>query len=90
MSSEEINIDQSKNIKIDRKDNIFGLDLTNDFNLFIQEGNVFDIKKGSRPLEKFIPTSPEEGIDAGLGADNFLPSSRNTSKRLLDKFFGEQ
>lgn len=71
-----------------RRNNFMDMDITENFNLFIEEGNIFDFKKGARPLEKFIPSDPDSGLNNALQTDDFLDNSMRTGSKLTKRFFG--
>lgn len=56
------------------------------FGLFIDEGNVFNIRKGTRKIDRFIPNSPAGGLERSFEVDKFAPSSIRTGKRIA-RFF---
>lgn len=58
------------------------------FGLFIDEGNVFDIRTNTRKLDKFIPENPADALENSFEADDFIPSSRITSSKITKRFFG--
>jgi len=69
-----------------RKDPL-DMSLTENFDLFIQEGNVFDVRDKSRKLNKFIPKAPDDGLDQSFDSDNFGINSKKTSDKLTKRFF---
>ena len=75
--------DQRKAKKKDPLD----MNLSKDFDLFIQEGNVFDVKDKSRKLKKFIPKAPDDGLNQSFDADNFGINSKKTSDKITRRFF---
>lgn len=52
------------------------------FGTFIDQGNVFNVQKGKRKIDRFIPETPQSGIESSFGADKFVPSSTKTGKRI--------
>jgi len=57
------------------------------FELFIKEGNVFGTRKKSRGLKKFIPNSPDAGLDQAFGSDAFSINSRKSGNKVLKRLF---
>lgn len=53
---------------------------SNPFSLFQKEGGVYGVRTGKDKLRKFIPNSPQEGLDNAFGSED--PLLRNgTAKR---------
>lgn len=52
------------------------------FGTFIDQGNVFNVQKGKRKIDRFIPNTPQSGIESSFGAESFVPSSTQTGKRI--------
>ena len=73
--------------KKSKSKNPMHVDLTENFDTFIQEGNVFDVRKGSRKLQKFIPNTPDDGLNSSFNADEFGINSKKTSDKLTKRFF---
>ncbi len=57
------------------------------FGIFIKEGNVFGTRKKSRGLKKFIPNSPDAGLDQAFGSDAFSSNSRKSGNKVLRRLF---
>lgn len=56
------------------------------FETFIDQGNVFNVRKNTRKIDRFIPDSPQSGLEGSFDADQFAPSSIKTGKRIA-RFF---
>lgn len=62
-------------------------DFTKDFDLFIQEGNTFGIRKEPKKISTFVPPSPDVGLDRSFGAEKISMSNKITSVKLTKRFF---
>jgi len=52
------------------------------FGTFIDQGNVFNVQKGKKKIDRFIPTTPQSGIESSFNSEEFVPSSTKTGKRI--------
>lgn len=52
------------------------------FSNFIDQGNVFNIRKGKGKIERFIPESPQAGVEGAFEADKFTSSSVKSGRRI--------
>lgn len=62
-------------------------DFTKQFDLFIQEGNVFGVRKTPKKLSTFVPPSPDVGLDRSFNANKLTLSNKNSSVKLTKRFF---
>ena len=69
-----------------RKDPL-NMNVNENFDLFIQEGNVFGVSEKTRKIDRFIPKAPDDGLDQSFDSDNFGINSKRTSDKLTKRFF---
>ena len=82
-----MSLDVSDQPQAKKSKNPMDVDLTGNFDLFIQEGNAFDVRNKNRKLEKFIPNAPDDGLNASFNSDDFGINSKKTSDKITKRFF---
>lgn len=56
------------------------------FEVFIDQGNIFDVREKTKKVQRFIPRSPSDGLEDGFGTEQFVPSSTKDGKRIGKMF----